>query len=653
VDGSTGDADADAVIDSYTAPPIDSYTAPPKVTGDDDADAVIHSFTSKKEEKKTSMLDKVKNVYGSFLEPAASMVTGAIAKPVSDIAGLAATAHDAVTGSEGDPEGFKKYVQEGLTYQPRTEAGQGAVKVMGDVADATVGNVGRVASDYYGGASRALGLPEGVSEGIEHGVTEAVNQAPGIMGAKALPRLTAAGAPEMTAEGAQSAMNAAQGGKSMGAASTAPDIMNASPELQKGIIDTARKTGGAVNPDVLSRRIEADSLPVKMKLTEGQATQDPSVISNEMNMRGKHPELAQAYNEQNGQLVDNLRSIREAAGPDVFSTNPVEHGDTLIDAYKQKGAAADADISAKYKALKDAAGGQFPVDAGKLLSNATDSLHKELLFDHAPSAVMSTLGRLADKGNMTFENFESLRTNIARIQRSAADGNEKAAAGVIRGEMENLPLAPGAASLKPLADTARAAAKTQFSALEADPAYKAAVNDEVPPDKFVGKFITGPSATRDSVATMKGNLADNDRASQTMGVAALDHLRDQAKIDSMGNGNFASASFNKHLEAMRPKLGSLVAPEQAQQLDALGNVSRYTTAQPKGSFVNNSNTFVSALAGHGASALEGVANVAAHWAPVGTFARKALEGRSAGNAVKRALNPASGLDRLEETNKTP
>ena len=37
-----------------------------------------------------------------------------------------------------------------------------------------------------------------------------------------------------------------------------------------------------------------------------------------------------------------------------------------------------------------------------------------------------------------------MRTNLARIQRNAAaDGNEKAAAGVIRNAMEDLPLAPG------------------------------------------------------------------------------------------------------------------------------------------------------------------------------------------------------------------
>ena len=43
-----------------------------------------------------------------------------------------------------------------------------------------------------------------------------------------------------------------------------------------------------------------------------------------------------------------------------------------------------------------------------------------------------------------FENFESMRTNLARIARSNADGNVKAAAGVIRSALEDIPLRPGA-----------------------------------------------------------------------------------------------------------------------------------------------------------------------------------------------------------------
>lgn len=445
------------------------------------------------------------------------------------------------------------------------------------------------------------------------------------------------------------ARQAQSSAQNMGAASAAPSLTNVSPELKQAIVTTARKTGGAINPEVLARHVEADTLPVRVRLTEGQATQDPVIISREMNLRGqKNSVFAEHFNEQSRQLGENVRAIREEVGPDVFSTNPAEHGDTLMGAYRAKNDIAQSTISDAYKALRDGNGGNFPVDAAALLKGASNQLHKQLLFDHAPKEIMATIGRLAKTGTMTFENFESLRTNLARIQRSpTADGNVKAAAGVIREAMEQLPLADGAAALKPLADKARALAKQQFDALEADPAYKAAVDESVTPERFVSRYVLGGG--RDQIGIMRQNLAGDDAALQTMAVIALDHLRGAARLDPGYQGNFAAASYNKALTTMAPNLRSLFPAAVAEQLEKLGNVARYTTAQPRGSFVNNSNTFVAGAADYGAGALEGVANVAAGGVPVGTWTRQAVSEARGKRAARRSTAPGAGLDRLPET----
>lgn len=465
--------------------------------------------------------------------------------------------------------------------------------------------------------------------------------------------------------------NLAQNSKqSMGAAAAAPSMGAVSPELKQAIVTAAQKNGGAVPPDVLARHVEADTLPVPVQLTEGQATQDPVTLSNEFNARLKNPDIAQRLSLQNTQLVQNLQAMRDKIGPYVFSTNPVEHGDTLIQAYQDKGAAADADISSKYQALRDANGGQFPVDAPTLLKNATNDLHQQLLFDHAPSAVMRTLGRLADNDNMTFENFESLRTNLARVQRTSQDGNEVAAAGVIRNAMEQLPLKPEAAALKPLADDARSAAKAQFDLTTNkdsdtyDPAYAAAVHGTVPPDKFVQKFIVG--APRDDVETMRQNLAGNDTATQTMGVAALDHLSRQTlgkelpnalDVDSNGNAkataNFSQANYGKNVETMAPKFGSLFEPDTAETLSKIGNVARNTQFQGRGSAFNNSGTFVAQAGEHAANLAEaaGNATLMAHGVPIPgvSILRKVAQNRSAAKTAQKSLAPGAGLDRLSPT----
>lgn len=564
---------------------------------------------------------------GSLLRHPFTTGIGALENAVSAVTGSAGAVADAMTGSDPGTHNW--------AYQPRTQAGQEQAQIQQGAA----AGIGRGYDAAFGTGPLAATLKERLPE-----AAAAVGTVAGVAG---IPKAMAGERAAIPAS-AQEVVDrmAAASPQNQGAASAAPRLSNVSPELQQAVVSAAQKTGGAVNPEVLARHIEADSLPVKINLTEGQATQDPVILSQEQNSRGTtNGVLAKHFNEQNKQLVDNVQTIRDQVGPDVFSTNPAEHGDTLIEAYKSKDAAAQAQITAKYQALKDANGGQFPVDARALLDTATAQLHKDLLFDHAPRAVMNTLGRLADDGSMTFENYESLRTNLARIQRSfTADGNEKAAAGVIRNAMEQLPLSPGAAQLKPLADAARSAARTQFQALDADPAYKAAVNDSVPPDRFVDRYVI--NAPRDQLAVMRQNLATDPTATQTMGVAALDHLRKAARIDADWNGNFSQAGFNKGLQALQPKLGSLVDPKTAEQLSTLGNVARYTQFQPRGSFVNNSNTFVAGAADYGAGALEGAANVAAHGIPVGTWARKAISTVNAAKAARASIAPGAGLDRL-------
>ena len=426
--------------------------------------------------------------------------------------------------------------------------------------------------------------------------------------------------------------------QSISAAAASPNITAASPELQQAVQDA----GGSLNSDALSRHLEADSLPVPVKLTRGQATQDPTILSLEQNSRGAIKPLSDRFAEQNGQLAQNLQILRDQVGPDVFSTNATEHGDILIKAYQDKAAAADADINAKYQALTDANGGQFPIDAKTLQSNVSSALHSKLLYEHAPSAEMSQLQGAAENG-MNMEQYEAMRTNLARIQRSSSDGNERAAAGIIRQQMEQLPLSGGAANLKPLADTARAAAKAQFDALDADPAYKAAVNETVSPDKFTQRFVTGPSATREGVQTMRTNLADNDTATQTMSVAALDHLRKSAGIDEMGNGNFSQANYNKNLQALGPRLGGLFDPSTQESLSTLGNVARYTQGQPRGAFVNNSNTATSLLGQHVAGLAEGAVNAKFAGIPVGTMLRNVLKGRAAKAFAQDSLEPGAGI----------
>ena len=438
----------------------------------------------------------------------------------------------------------------------------------------------------------------------------------------------------------------AKGGlQSAGAAATTDQaavnalLAKASPELQNELKATPVNQ---INMPALERHIEADTLPVPVRLTRGQATQDVNLLSDEMNMRGKNPELANRFNEQNDKLIENMNAIRDKAAPDVYGTNHLENADTVINAYKALDDARVADISAKYKALRDAAGGDFPIDGKKFAENAEKMLGKDLKTDFLPPAIAKQLDRYKNGETMTFEQFESMRTNLASEMRKAersGDGNAKAAASIVRTALEDLPLSGEAEKLKPLANEARSAAKARFDLLKKDPAYDAAVND-VAPDKFITKYII--NGNKRDLEALVSQLGKGSEGHQAVSAAVVNYLKDKAGVIN-DNGNFSQAGYNKALKQLDPKLLDLVDGETAQQLKALGNVARYTQAQPRGSYVNQSNTFVAGAKELAKSGVEKGLNAAGLGViPVGTMTREALAKRAAAQQTKESLKPGAG-----------
>ena len=411
-----------------------------------------------------------------------------------------------------------------------------------------------------------------------------------------------------------------------------------------------------VNTPVVLRHLEGDSLPVPVRLTEGQATGNVKLLSEEMNMRGQRPELAYRLNEQNQQLVDNVPLIREKAAPDVYATKTIESSQALIDAYKTLDDARGTEISAAYKALEDAAGGQFPVDGVAIAKNAEIALAKKLKSDFLSPQIKTQLERFKNGEPMTFEQFEAMRTNLATEIRRAervGDGNAATAASVVRQALEDLPLKGEAGKLKPLADKARSLANARFNALKKDPAYRAAVDDVVPADKFFDKFVV--NGVNKNINTMVDTLGRDSLGHQHMKAGTINWLSDKAGI-AEGRGNFSQANYNKALKKLDDvnNFGAIFDPESQLQLKTLGNVAGYTQFQPRGSYVNNSNTLVGYLANKAAGFAEGAGNVAGFkfmgGVPLGTMARQVVQSSKQKKRAERALKPGAGST-LDEISK--
>jgi hypothetical protein len=382
-------------------------------------------------------------------------------------------------------------------------------------------------------------------------------------------------------------------------------------------------------------------------LTEGQATADVVKLSREQNLRGSQPEFARRFNEQNQQLVDNVPLIRERAAPDVYATKTIESSEALINAYKALDDTRNVEISAAYKALEDANGGQFPVDGQAIVRNADAMLAKKLKTNFVPPEIAADLKRFREGEPMTFEQFEALRTNLAAEGRKAAragDGNREFAVGVIREAMENLPLKGEAAALKPVADKARDLAKARFDALKKDPAYKAAVTDAVSADKYFNKFII--NGDNKNINTMIDTLGRDSLGHQHIKAGTINHLSDKAGIVD-GKGNFSQANYNKAIKQLDDfkKFGAIFDPESQLQLKTLGNVAAYSQFQPRGSFVNNSNTLVGYMAEKAAGTLEQTGNIIGlktFGYPIGSEGRRVIRSARERREAEKALKPGAG-----------
>jgi hypothetical protein len=496
-----------------------------------------------------------------------------------------------------------------------------------------------MAGRKLGDVSANLGAPPSVSAALE----TAGAASPLLLGARSLDFSPyRVGAEEGTASlTATDIANRSLAGQSQSAAAASPSLAAATPGLQKAIVQTAQRTGGAVNPTALTNQLEAEAHDVQ--LTEGQATRDPALFSNEQN--STDPRMVARLNAQEQQLTDAIDNVRREAAPGTVQNDPIQNGQIAVDALKAYDAPIKADIQAKYKALVDANGGTVPIDTGAFLTNVTQALKKQYLTDSVPPAGAELLRGLKDGEPLDFEGFEAARSRVAEAQR--AGGSPAVAAGIIRNQLEQLPLSPAAASLKGLADQARGAARARFQALGVDPAYAAAVDDTTPigepsplADKFLDKFaLNAPKANVDLLMQKLGPEGQE---------AVISHTLNKVRAAAVTpNGKVSANGYNGALQKLGPKLDALVPqPAIRESLDSLGRVITNAKVPPAGNYVNYSKSGVIVNAAKGAAEHTVNAGLVSHGIPIpgGSIARGFMERRAAQKAISRALAPGAGLD---------
>lgn len=572
-------------------------------------------------------------------EAAATLATGTVAAPVAAGAQLLTDITKKLSGEKPKDQRVYKNVSEAMTFAPRTEAGQEVLGTLGKAFEASkLTPVATPELMALGQARRApLVSPKAVPGYVAQtgqDIAAAAKAVPGDIKAAAAPALEGIGM------------------RSVGAAGRADQTrfeaaVNMLPEEYR---PQARAKGWKnVNPAIIEAHAEALNLPVPFQgnagLTAGQASGDIVRLSREYNQRGKNPEYAYRFNEQNRILVENLDALRDIAAPDVFDTRPVAIGNTLKNAYQQLDNQLSADIDAKYTALRDAAGGQFPVDVEALYGNSEKALKKNLLFRLAEKDLpeFRELKDLAESGAMDFETYQNLRRNLGTTARTSSDGNVRMAASLLIDELEKLPLSKEAAGLKSLADEARAAARNRFERIKADPAYKAAIDNKVADERFADTFLFGARGTQAQLKQMVQNLGEDQK--QVLAAAVIQRIRDKSVNAA---GDFSPAAYAKEFKAMEPRLLDIFPGETVQTMRRLGDVAKRVKSSPSGSFFNRSGTLVGALAEQAAGAAEQGINLTVMGktgipVPVATLGRERLSARKMRKETEETLEPLAGI----------
>jgi len=422
-------------------------------------------------------------------------------------------------------------------------------------------------------------------------------------------------------------------------------ISSATPELAAEL-----KT---VNPadlhsDALARHLEADSLPIPVRLTKGQALQDPNIISRERNERGVKEQYVEHFNQQNKDLMANAQAIKERTAPNVFTTDYVDDAGNAIGFVNDiKKNNVEATKTA-YKDLEALGGGKFPIDAQTFGKNALSALSKGEESEFLPEVFKRRIDEYASgKKEMNFDNFENLRTQIAKASRATDDGNVRHALSVVRQELEDIPMPSATAELKTAADNARSLAKHDFELEKTNDLYNKVVNGKADTKDFIQNFVV-----RSKNADFQNSLnllKDNPQAIEHLRSGTLDYLTREATDAS---GNFSTAKFNKAINKMDVdgKLDALFGGD-AQMLRNLVKTGQYVEARPRGAFVNESNTFVAGAKALAASGLEKALNATtANVVPIGTMGREALQNRAIKQQTKEALKPGAGV-KLSEIGK--
>ena len=461
-----------------------------------------------------------------------------------------------------------------------------------------------------------------------------------------------AGAPKasFTVEGAPN-VGAALADKQTVINSLMPDL---SPETQEFI-----KSHPVENINIPALQTKALEEKHGITLSEGQRT-NPARYAEEWNKRGADERINGIFANQPQQFSEAFDNLLDKHAPDIRDFGKENLGQLEINGLLAKDKIRTDAIRQAYKDLEDANAGQFPIDVKQLNTNIDSALNAKLkknVYEDKLGTIKKDIDGLVKNGNMTFNDFENLRSNLADEMRTNPSGSARAAAHIIREQLEQIPMPENLTNVLPLANKARSLYAERANIIKNNPAYKAAVKEMATSSeaegelsslnaaKFHDKFIS--NATPEAARRMINEVADIPEAMQA--VRANEILNAKEKAGLAGDRpQLRQQALNKYLRSQAEKANSLHTPESIQDLADLDLLAG-KVAQPKEQVFNNSNSTSAFFADLAKQGLQAKGEMALATGTKGlsilpvNILKQQIEKMGSENFARRTVHPHSGL----------
>jgi hypothetical protein len=432
------------------------------------------------------------------------------------------------------------------------------------------------------------------------------------------------------------------------------DIQHLPQEMQERVAQ-AIENEEPINIEALGRHARGALLNPPVRYTRGHATQDPAIMGEEWNSRHANG-MENDYETQATALQENITNLDDAVRNGVVRSNgDLGHGTTLVDSIKNRLLEIRRNVGSAYDNWRDLAkkyGGDMGGDTAAWVKNVRSKVADDPLLQHElennPSfkGLKTILKKYENGAPMTYGEYESTLRTLGKM--SASGDSVGHAAGIIRGELNDIPLSDQAnPEILAAANRARALWKRHKEMEQTYPWYRRVsehissdpktgnfkVNDNALDqlkDRFVEQNIANTGSSTHSVQRLSDFLSGDEQAQRTIGTALFDRLKDASKV---ANGNFAAAGFNNELANLRPKLDAILDPEHLDWIDRLGETAKDVIHQKRSSISNPTNS--------GAAANQ-VARVAAENS-LGTQIGNDVLGSIVVNAGPKGILAAKGL----------